>query len=89
MYLAYRAAAPLAAVPSEALRRAAGAAARGAFGVGWQVALAPVVGGPRLRPGAVRRILLAVRCREVHTFSVDIVLAYWKIRDVPTQKNAG
>jgi hypothetical protein len=70
----YRAAAPFAAVAGEALGGPAGAAARGAFGVGGQVALAPMVYVPRLAARTVRRVLLAVRRREVHTLPVDIVL---------------
>lgn len=76
MVCTYRAATPLAAVAGEALGRPAGAAAGGALGVGGQVALAPVVHVPRLAARAVRRVLLAVRRREVHAFSVDVVLAY-------------
>ena len=75
----YRAAAPLAAVAGEALGRPAGAAAGGALAVGGQVALAPVVDVARLAARAVRRVLLAVGCREVYAFSVHVVLAYCTI----------
>lgn len=73
---AHRASTPLAAVTREAFRGPAGAAAGGALGVGGQVALPPVVHVPGLCARTVRRVLLAVRRREVHALAVDIVLAY-------------
>lgn len=75
--VSHRAATPLAAVAGEALCRPAGAAACGTLGVGRQVALAPVMHVPRLAARAVRRVLLAIRRREVHALSVYVVLAYY------------
>lgn len=74
--MSHRAAAPLAAVAGQAFRRPAGAATSSAFGVSWQVPLAPVVHVARLASGAVGSVLPAVGRREVHTFSVDKVFAY-------------
>lgn len=71
----YRTAAPLAAVAGEALSGPASAAAGGALGVGRQVALAPVVNVAGLTASAIRCILLAICSREVHAFSMHVVLA--------------
>lgn len=74
-----RSAAPLTAVPSQALSGPASATASGALRVGRQIAFAPVMYMPRLTARTVRRVLLAICRCEVHAFSVDVVFADWNI----------